>query len=172
MNEEWKDVPEYPDLFMISNYGRVWSKRSNKILKQGTNKNGYKVISSKIGGRKGKSICKKVHRWVAEAFIDNPDDKPFVNHKDGNKTNNNETNLEWCTSKENIVHAYQTGLIVSLKGEYNHNSKLTEDDVRYIKRNYSPGCRMNGQRAMARRFNVRHSTIQRVLTGEIWSHVE
>jgi len=65
----------------------------------------------------GKSKRFSVHRIVAEAFIDNPDNKPCVNHIDGNKLNNNSDNLEWCTHKENTKHAFDTGLSVGMKGE-------------------------------------------------------
>lgn len=109
--EVWKDVVGFESLFLVSNFGEVYSKRSSKILKQNLHSNGYFTIATKIGGRKGKSICFKVHRLVAEAFLLNIENKPFVNHIDGVKTNNNLNNLEWCTAKENTKHAILTGLI-------------------------------------------------------------
>ena len=108
--EKWKDTVGYENLFMISDHGRVWSKRSGKILKQGTFKTGYKCISTKIGGRNGTAKCFRVHRFVAEAFVENPDNKPYVNHIDGDKINNHYTNLEWCTKSENAKHSFEIGL--------------------------------------------------------------
>ena len=164
--EIWKDVFDYPDEFMISNHGRVWSKRTNKILIQGTTKKGYKVISSKIGGRSGKYICKKVHRWVAEAFIDNPENKLFVNHVDCDKSNNYYKNLEWCTSKENTEHALKNGLINTRKGCDNPLSKLSQDDVNCIRSLYKPMCRENGARSLSKRYNVSHTTILDVVSNK------
>lgn len=158
---KWKKVKGYEEHFSVSNQGEVYSHRSKKILKQQTSKNGYKEFASKIGGRKGKSICLKVHRLVAECFIENPECKPFVNHKDGNKTNNKEENLEWCTSSENMKHAYQTGLKTQPSYFENKSSVLSEKEVDYIKTNYKPFCKKFGQRALARKFAVNRSTILR-----------
>ena len=72
-----------------------------------------------------------LHRLVAEHFIPNPDKLPQVNHKDGNRYNNAVSNLEWCTSRHNIKHAYANKLKTN-NGSYNPNSKLTESDVRKI----------------------------------------
>ncbi len=164
--EIWKDVLEYPNEFMISNHGRVWSKRTNKILSQRTNKQGYKVLSSRIGGRNGKPICRKVHRWVAEVFVDNPENKPFVNHDDCDKSNNYYKNLEWCTSKENVEHAIKNNLRTSLKGFDNPSSIFNEDDIVYIRTLYKPRHKMFGTRAFAREFNVPHNTISKIVNNK------
>lgn len=170
IKEEWRDVPEYPELFMVSTHGRVWSKRSNKILKPTKLQSGYLVICTKIGGRKGKNITRRIHRWAAEAFLDNPHNKPQVNHIDGIKTNNYLSNLEWSSASENICHAHETGLIVPKRGEELSYSKLTESQIREIRNRYVPRCRKNGVRAMSREFGVHHSTIQYLL-NDGWSHV-
>ena len=75
------------------------------------------------------SYTKLAHRLVAEAFIPNPENKPEVNHKDGKKNNNSETNLEWSTSSENLFHAYNTGLKKVNCGEESHKSKITKSKV-------------------------------------------
>lgn len=85
MEEIFKDVVGFEDYFQISNFGRFFSKRSNKLLKLHINKSGYITLATKIGGRHGTNHCFKIHRVVAEAFIPNPENKPEVNHKDGKK---------------------------------------------------------------------------------------
>ena len=97
--EIWKDYKDYEGLYQVSNLSRVKSIKFGKerILKQNIRGGYYYVCLSKNG------IVKKyqVHRLVAEAFIDNPDNLPQVNHKDEDKTNNNVDNLEWCDAKYN-----------------------------------------------------------------------
>lgn len=157
----------------ILNCGINYIKISNskRLLKQTISKTGYATLSTRIGGRKG--VCKlfRVHRLVAECFCDNSDEKPFVNHKDGVKTNNRYDNLEWCTPKENAIHAVQTGLSTPLRGVRQSSSKLTEDDVRYIRENYVPYSRNCGTRALGKKFGVSKTTIIRVVSGEYWAHV-
>lgn len=104
VEEIWKDVIGYEDYFRVSNLGRVFGKRSGKVLKQYTYQNNRKAIASKIGGRGGMNVRFMVHRIVAEAFIPNPENKPEVNHKDCDPANNEVDNLEWVTREENITH--------------------------------------------------------------------
>lgn len=93
--------------------------------------NGYHMVNLLVNG---KSITCKVYRLVANAFIPNPDNKPQVNHKDGNKDNNCDWNLEWVTSKENIDHAIRHNLMTAGvgSGENHPNSTITEKTARYI----------------------------------------
>ena len=171
-NEEWKDVIGFEQYFMVSDHGRVWSKRSNKVLSQGMSKTGYPVISTRLGGRKGKAICKKVHRWVAEAFIGVMEKGLYVNHKDGDKTNNHVSNLEWCTASENMKHAYESGLLTVKTWEENPHSKLNTESVRYIRENYRPYSSTFGQRALARKFSVNKTTIERVIKNESYRSIK
>jgi len=106
MKEVWKDIHGYEGLYMISNKGCVKSLRRDLILKANTSAR-YAFVSLRV---KGKTSYPRIARLVAGAFIKNPDNKPLVNHKDGNKLNNVVTNLEWCTRSENQLHAYETGL--------------------------------------------------------------
>ena len=123
-NEVWKDIPDLPN-YQASSLGRIRSKdhyissnfhnckqikRKGRILKQF--KGNYFCISI---NQNGKIKRKLVHRLVANAFIPNPLNKPQVNHKDGNKLNNNIENLEWCTCQENTKHAYDNKLQNNLR---------------------------------------------------------
>lgn len=99
-----KRVISHAQDYFIYEDGRVFSNRSNKFLAIHITTRGYAHV--KLGADNWKSI----HRLVAEAFIDNHDNKPLVNHIDGNTINNHVSNLEWVTHSENMIHAYKTGL--------------------------------------------------------------
>ena len=114
--EIWKDIEGYENKYQISNLGNVksletWTGdkyiRREKILKNMVYGNGYYYVCLSKNGKVKKY---KVNRLVAQAFIPNPDNKPFTNHIDGDKLNNNVDNLEWCTQSENMKHASMIGL--------------------------------------------------------------
>ena len=109
MEEIWKDIKGYEELYQISNFGRIKSfYKKGKILKTSYQYMKYGYIREKIDlSKNGKKKSLKVHRLVAEAFIPNPENKPQINHIDGNPLNNNVFNLEWCTNQENIIHSYK-----------------------------------------------------------------
>lgn len=113
VNRIWKDIPGYEGLYQVSNFGEVKSfykfrdGKKERILKHAINDSGYKIVVL-TKNKKPKSL--RVHRLVALTFIDNFENKPQVNHIDGNKLNNNINNLEWCTNGENEKHAYKLGL--------------------------------------------------------------
>lgn len=165
--EEWRFVPGLEDLFIISSTGRVFSVRTEKYLKYVVHPHGYRVFSTRIGGRSGKAKCYRIHRLVAEAFVDNHDNKPMVNHKDGNKINNHYSNLEWVTNKENVLHAKSLGLLVSPnKGKFLTESplfSLSEDQVKFIKDNYKKGCKNNGSIGLAKQLGVERGPVRRVI---------
>ena len=103
-----RDIIGYEGLYSIDIFGNVINIETNKEVKQQKNKFGYMNVSLY---RDGKQKQYKVHRLIAKAFIPNPQNKEQVNHIDGNKTHNVVWNLEWTTSKENNVHASDTGLV-------------------------------------------------------------
>jgi len=105
--EIWKPIKGFELFYQVSSLGRVSNYR--KVMQAQTMPRGYKTIGLTITG---KHFTRLIHRLVAENFIDNPESKPEVNHKDGDKSNNSVANLEWCTSSENKQHAYSTGLTV------------------------------------------------------------
>lgn len=95
------------DNYAISNLGNIKNIKKGNILTPYLNTNGYLTYTFCQNGVK-KTF--RLHRLVALYFIDNPNNLPYVNHKDGDKTNNKVENLEWCTAKENDVHARSSGL--------------------------------------------------------------
>lgn len=106
-NEKWVFV-EGSTTYQISNYGRFRNHTTGLIHKLGCDRYGYPRLSYKTDD--GRVLFRTVHRLVALNFVPNPHGKPQVNHVDGDKTNNHESNLEWSTVKENIEHSFETGL--------------------------------------------------------------
>lgn len=127
-NEIFLPVNGYDGLYEISNHGRIKSVVKNKIL-FGSSGNGYKKIILYNGSLLS---AKYIHRLVAIHFIQNGNRYKCVNHKDGNKHNNNVENLEWCTHSENNKHAFKIGLkkptrsMVGKFGNNHHSSKPIE----------------------------------------------
>lgn len=108
-----------PDEYFVKEDGTVISHKykNPRALTQWINKNtGYLSVTISINGKK---YNKDIHRLVAQKFIENPDNKKYVNHKDGNKSNNDISNLEWVTFSENMQHAYDNDLI-SKKSKVKH----------------------------------------------------
>lgn len=169
--ETWKDVAGFNGEYMVSDHGNVRSnknRRKAKLLKPYVLKNGYLQV---VFFHNKKFHCFRVHRLVAETFIPNPDGKPQVNHKDGNKLNNAVSNLEWVTGSENQKHAYKTGLMPFRggfrgKGENNPNAKLTNDQARTIRSIYKPRSTEFGARALGRKYGVNNATILAIVKGE------
>jgi hypothetical protein len=133
--EEWKMIPEYEGLYKASTLGRIFSFdrripskagstmiRKAKYLVLPCRTNGYAAIT--LVDINGVRKQKLIHRLIAELFIPNPDNKPQVNHKNGNKTDNRVENLEWVTQNENMSHAFRTGLhrIPDNTGRFNQGS--------------------------------------------------
>lgn len=113
--EEWKDIVGYEKHYQISNKGRIRSKHTNAILNP-SKTGGYYHIGLRYEKRKECTI----HRLVAEAFLPNPNNLPFVNHKDENKLNNNVENLEWCTCEYNTNYG---------KGSLARNQRVIQYDT-------------------------------------------
>jgi len=130
-----------------------------------TNK-GYVCIRPMI---RGKKIYISVHRAVAEIYIDNPQNKPQVNHENGDKNNNSVTNLKWMSNKENRDHAIKNRLHVT--GVNNYNSRFTEEEVRWIRENCILGDKELGCSALAIKYKTTPSRISKIINYKQWKHL-
>lgn len=156
-----KDIVESIEKgYFVSPKGNIYNRHGN-LIKGAIDHCGYKHV---ILNRKNK----RVHRLVAETFIPNPDNKPCVNHIDGNKLNNAVDNLEWCTHSENTKHAYDNGLEEKQCGEKRHAHKLDWDKVKYIRQVYIKRSKTFSAAALAKKFGVDRSTITAVIFNKTW----
>ena len=136
MKEEWKYIKDYEGLYQISNLGRVFSLNKNKFKHPTKGSDGY-IRVSLYKERERKSYL--VHRLVAEAFIENPNNYPIINHKDENPSNNRVDNLEWCTFKYNNNYG-------------NHIKNMVENNT-YYKGSKHPSSRKVQCITTGRKFN-------------------
>lgn len=158
------DVKRFRDTdYFITENGDVF--RNDKKLKPFLN-HGYYRICLSINNIK---IKHRINRMVAECYIPNPDNLPVVNHKDGNKTNNHYTNLEWVTDRQNKDHAIENSLYAL--GERNHTNKLTTEQVIWIRNHYIKGDKDFGSRPLSRRFNVSKGCIDGIIHHRNWKHI-
>lgn len=179
MVEIWKNIIGYEGHYQVSNMGQVKSLNYNRtlkerILKGGKGGGGYYQVNL---FKNGKIKRYYVHRLVGIAFIPNPENKPEINHIDGNKANNIVNNLEWVTSKQNTEHAFETGLRdkygfrnIDNKGEKHGRSKLTESQVLEIRDKYSTGKYTH--RGLANDYSVSHTAIGKIINRKRWSHLK
>lgn len=176
--ENWKDIKGYEGLYQININGLVKSlsreinngngirKSKEFITKSYDNGHGYlRVCLSKNNSKKFILI----HALIAIHFIENPENLPIINHKDGNKKNNSVSNLEWCTYSHNNQHGFNTGLIKSLKGEKCKKSKLSDIQVLEIKKMLSENKLT--QKEISKKFNISSNTISSIKTKTTWKHL-
>jgi len=178
--EMWDNIIEGDNSYQVSNKGRVKSCIGNrvirnikfmshvpihnneKILKGWLSFDGYPYVNIN-----GKHL--RVHVLVATHFIPNPLNLPEVNHNDGDKTNNNDWNLEWVTHKQNMEHASRMGLMPNQSGSNNGNSKLNEYDVYHIK------LMLNAKysyKRIATIFGISKQLIATISQGRTWKNVK
>lgn len=160
MQEIWKRFKDTD--YQVSNLGNVFSVYSGMQLKPFMNDR-YLVVDL-FAYTVRQRIA--VHRMVAIAFIENPDNKEYVNHIDGNKLNNCVDNLEWVTASENSIHAVATGL--SPIGEAKTLAKLTEKDVLEIQAAFEAGEK---DFVLAEKYGVTSGVISSIRLGKTWKHV-
>lgn len=171
--EIWKPIKRYEGLYEVSNYGRVRSldamlpvkgkngeyyrKRVGRILRQPNSSKGYKQVI--LCDETGNQIF-RVHRLVAEAFIDNPENLPAVNHKDEDKTNNYVENLEWCTTKYNNTYGNKIK-----RGELHPMSKLDSRQVKEIREKRNSGETIV---QIADQFGISRSHVCGIVNNRFW----
>lgn len=132
--EVWRDIKGYEGLYQASNLGNVRNAKTKRILKQAKDKCNYCIVSL---SKQSKHKTITVHTLVAKTFIIKPNQnqKLQVNHKDGNKSNNNANNLEWITPSQNLKHAYKNGLkrINDWQKKFiaNQGRKLSKKTIQY-----------------------------------------
>jgi hypothetical protein len=159
--KQYKNTP-----YFVDTEGNVY--RDGKKRKKDKTGDYERVVLFLEGNGKSKKYL--VHRLVAETFIPNPQNKPQVNHIDGNKLNNKVDNLEWATAKENTQHSIKK-LNNKTHGEYNGNSKLKENDIIWIKNNCIPGDKKLGYRPLSKLFNTTKSNIKFIFNNKTWKHI-
>lgn len=161
--ELWRDVKDYEGQYRISDKGRLYSIKSERILDCMTN-HGYKMVVLGWGVNKRKA---GIHQLVAETFLPHDPTRPHVNHIDGNPANNHCANLEYVTPGENQLHAYRTGLRQRMAGERHFGAKITEEDVRFIRSS-------KGKlplKKLAEKYNLNWKYVWNIQNGFSWKHV-
>jgi HNH endonuclease len=144
--------------YSVSSCGAVFGVNGQPLTQNTDDKGYFRVYPYGVS-------YKRVHRLVAEAFIENPQGLPEVNHIDGNKQNNDVSNLEWVTHKENVHHAINTG-----NGEDSPRAILTNDQVSFIRKNVKKRDKEFSLSALAKRFGVSVSCVHLVVEGRNWGH--
>ncbi|NBM85913.1 hypothetical protein GWI73_06590 [Proteus sp. G2661] len=175
--EKWLPVaiPDFSQSYEVSNFGRVRSvdrctsgvvkvrKIKGKLLKTRMRKDGYLTVNFHFKG-----VAKQfaVHRLIALTFIKNPNEAPYVNHKNGVKTDNNANNLEWVTPLENIQHAIKTGLMKVARGADNEQFKGT---IIATNKKTLKTLNFKGKKSLIE-FGFDHSAVYGCVTGRMKSH--
>lgn len=166
-NEEWRPVIGFEGFYSVSSAGRVRRDTSQRIIRPWIDKRGYATCSLSKRG-----VCTtgvKIHQLVAAAFIGPCPVGKEVNHVDGFKANNCDTNLEYLTRRENVQHAHRTGIAFVPKGEQQGLSKLTDAAVAIIRQTDAkiPGVTAS----LATRFGVSRVAIRCVRRRHTWKHL-
>jgi hypothetical protein len=164
-SEAWAAAPGWEGRYEVSDQGRV-RKASGRLLKQWPNDHGYLLVRLS-----GPRRLVRAHRLVAQAFIPNPERKPQVNHIDCDRANNDATNLEWTTGRENLHHSAKLGRIRWDKtvGVRPSNARLSDEQVAEMRALFAAGGWTGA--ALAERFGVGPHVAQRIVAGRSYARV-
>jgi hypothetical protein len=161
--EIWKDIPGYGNRYQASNLGRIKNVSTGNVLK-GELTRGYR--RHEFWDLKTKKAKREfAHKLILLAFVNNYENKPCCNHKNGIRDDNRIVNLEWCTHQENIIHACRSGL--SKIGSQRGWSKITEADAIEIVRLYRTGMK---QKDIKKLYPLAQSGICKIINGRKWTH--
>lgn len=149
--------------YEVSDNGSVRSLKTGRILKAANNNRGYLYVELQVSGKQERFY---IHRLVAELFVDNEYGLPVVHHKDGVKTNNHYTNLEWASYQYNSRHAFNTGLGKS--GFEHYSSRFSQEDFWEIKLLHEKGVK---NFEIARLYNVSETAVRNLVLGNSYKHV-
>ena len=166
MLENYQIIPDTEDKYSVSNFGNIRNNNTDFTLTPFITDRGYLQVCIKFSSRESR-VSTNVHRLVALAFVERDDQRSYVNHKDGDKTNNTASNLEWVTPSENNLHAVELGLIKS--GEDAYLAKLTEKEVREILNLLEIGER---NISLSRKYNVSPNTIDDIRCNRSWRFIK
>ncbi|MFA5431995.1 MAG: endodeoxyribonuclease [Candidatus Paceibacterota bacterium] len=152
--------------YSVSNCGNIYSNKFNKRIKLKPNKikGGYLIVRLYVDGV---MYDRLVSVLVGEYFVPNPDNKPQINHKNGNKLINNDWNLEWTSQSENIQHAYKTGLMSKTYKDC-YNAKLNELDVKNIRIMLYNNEK---QRSIAKTYNISEQVISSIKHNRSYKNI-
>ena len=151
----------YNNVYGITENGMVWSYKSNKFLKPKVNRGGYEEVILYINNKR-KTVS--IHRLVGIVYLYNLNNKPHINHIDGNKSNNDVSNLEWVTPSENMKHATKNGLSKSM-GEDNGNTNLKKIQVEEMRKDHIN--RKIGEKTW-KKYNISRTQYYRIINNESW----
>lgn len=169
MKEQWKDISGFEGLYQVSSLGNIKSFHWGKSKKRKLTKNIVGYLHTNLR-KNNKQKFYYIHRLVAQNFIPKPLGNLQINHINGIKADNRVKNLEWCTPKENMHHAYSNNLMNPAAGEDCHLSKLNEKQVRLIKHLKNCKPKMT-QQEIGNLFNVSGSTIAYIFQNKIWKNI-
>lgn len=172
-NETWKEIVfdeniSEKEKFKISNHGRVINCKGEKeYLKRPSYINGYENVQ--VRQKSGKITSRYVHKLIAEHFLEKKESEIFVIHLDYDKTNNHIDNLKWATKKEKEEHQFSNPEFKNAKRRT--YSKLTENQVRLIKRKINDPKRKTRMKMIAKQFGISEMQLYRIKSGENWASI-